>query len=191
MPILLCEQKSEDGEYGTWERLHKIPLAGSINGLIHKNWKTQGRPIKNGWHMSVESLLSTINYNSDLYTIASNLKPNDSNEIVYIRLTDIWAWADGNPETGWVDWIPMMLRFHEWYTKDISEEGDIASLKSNVLFKPNHGSTHGVSYEFLYLKGDASAQPWTWSRSGGLNGALLYSPVRQWFIEKMQETGGL
>jgi hypothetical protein len=188
MPIMICRNEIESQD---WEIMRTIPLGGNKNGLIHKNWIRNQRPIKSVWHISVADLLEETEYSAENHTIASNLKPTDPTEIVYIRLTDIWAYVDGDIETKNVGWVPLMLRFHEWYTVKKDECDDFEGLKKQTVFSPNIDEQTGVSYEFLYLKGDSSKQPWTWSISGGLNGALLYSPVRQLFIEKMKESGGL
>jgi hypothetical protein len=187
---MLCQRVNDERE--SWEIKHTISLAG--DNLIKACWKAEGAPINRGWEMPVAKLLEQAGcQGDDKYAIASNLKPDSDDEIVYIRLTHIWAYADGDSERGIVSWVPMMLRFHEWYVKYKSAGEDIEKLKTKSLFIPNasENDPRNVSYEFLYLKGDTAKQPWTWSRSGGLNGALLYDPARQYFIDQMRATGGL
>ena len=178
MAFRVFERLTEDGENFVRSTGEEFSLAGY--NLLYEAWNRRGRPLNEGWHVSVRELImiygEDYEFSSHLFGIDWN--PSDENYIGLIELIDVYAFTFGNDGDG-VAWTPLMLRvcdlFNGEYEEPINED-----FRNQIMERiPERGPDALESVEFLYLSGDNRG--WRWGRVGMTNAAFIHGEARDYF----------
>jgi len=167
MPFYLYSKNKEDNLY---INEGKVSLAGY--NILYNLWIEKGKPLNCGWHISQDDIINIL-FNEQKkdkdYKIIIDLAPVRKDEIILLEIIDIYLYTYG--ENGEAYWSPLMLKLKNCYYQWNFGERDISKIELNY--------DDEEIYEFLYLGGDDRS--WNWSRVGGVNGALLHKPAREYF----------
>ena len=188
MAFLVFERFTEDGQNfvrpttANGPNGEEFSLAGY--NLLRKAWKRRGRPLNEGWHVSVRELIKIYgkiygkDYDISTHLFAIDWNPKSKSEIGLIELRDVYAFSFGNDVNG-VEWTPLMLRVYDLFHCEY-EETENGDSKNRILSRiPETGPDFHESVEFLYLKGDDWG--WNWGMNGMTNAAFIYGEARDYF----------
>ena len=174
MPFMLYAQ--EGGQFRfTGQHLR---LAGKNGPLFNKFRDLPPDDVRySGWHLSELQILKSLRVPSpENHRFVVDLKPAAQDQVSFYRLHDVWGWRSTN-------WCPLALRLTALYSDHPVE--DVAAFKQSFP-APVH---EGVPiHEFLYLQG--SRGRWTWGRTGGVNGPLLWPEPMEFFFTEISKGMG-
>lgn len=178
MAFLEFERFTEKGERFVRNSGQEFSLAGY--NLLYKAWAKKGKPINEGWHVSVNELV--LIHSDEQHDISSRLlaidwNPNSRKEIGLIEILDVYGFTWGDDDNDAL-WTPLMLRGRDLHHQHYEELSD--SQKAEILSKlPEPLSNTTDFVEFLYLKG--KKRGWNWGMNGMTNAAFLDGEARDYF----------
>jgi hypothetical protein len=149
--------------------------------LVWKAWKQRGQPIRKGWYVSAEDLITILTdgkHSYDTRRLIIDYDPRSKERIALIELLDIhlYTWDGASPtEAGWT---PMMLKMRdvveEWFDHKLATDEKAKRIQTLTP------KTYGEPFvEFLYLHGDGKS--WNWGRNGATNAVFLHAEARDYF----------
>lgn len=149
--------------------------------LLYRAWVARGKPIDQGWRVSVDELIAILTGGEESYAtrrMIIDLHPSNMNRVILVELQEIFLFNWAGPIPSSVSWTPMMLRLREVrdYWPDVPMSAEQRRKRMISLEIDAYGSEF---VEFLYLQGDDGG--WHWGRNGSTNAALLLGQAREYF----------
>ena len=158
--------------------MRSFSLAGY--NLIYNLWLKNNKPIKQGWSISSNDLLTMIDeaFTSDSHALVIDFHPNADYRIALIEIDRIHLYTYGDKEKDYVYWTPMMLELKSLYY-DEYDEAFTDEEKAQVIDCFECPESQSRIAEFLYLNGTDSG--WNWGKNGMTNAAFIEEDAREYF----------
>ncbi|HXV67999.1 MAG TPA: hypothetical protein VD738_03665 [Nitrospira sp.] len=149
--------------------------------LVWKAWKQRGQPIRKGWHVSADDLITILTDGQESYNtrrLIIDYDPRSKERIALIELLDIHLYTWDGASLSEASWTPMMLQmrdvFEEWFDRELTPD------EKAIRIERVTPKTYGDPFvEFLYLQGDRKG--WNWGRNGATNAVFLHAEARDYF----------
>ena len=163
-------------------RAKNVMLAG--NNAFKRCWELKGKPINQGWHSSLDEIVSILTDkkgDSHSHRLIIDFDPTANWRIALIEIVTLYAYTYGNQETGEVWWTPIMLELQDvWVDEELDSKLDKEEKNKNQKqFRIQYREDIETSVEFIYLKGDNGG--WTFGRVGGANAPFIGGGARDFF----------
>ena len=169
---------SAGAEHLRFTREH-YSLAG--NNILKQAWKAMNRPLNQGWHVSANDIIAQLTdgqHTIQTRRLLVDASPSTRDKIEIIEIRDIWAFTQGDEQTGEVWWTPLMLNVRG--VLSLSGTRDMAAEERRAMIHDIHAPLYSPECrEFLYLLGEDRG--WNWGVSGRTSAAYLEPRVRKYF----------
>ncbi len=148
------------------------------NGLIKQAWEKRGKPLNEGWNITLEEL-QAFRFSepaSAAKRLTIDFDPKANWRIGLVEPEVIYAYTYGNKQ-GLPTWTPLMLKLRNVFYNDIYDGALTKEKKDALLAEGIVQNSEEECIEFLYLQGTS----WNWGRNGSTNAAFIEAGAREYF----------
>jgi hypothetical protein len=156
-------------------QIKKISLAGNINGIIPKYFKTQvntGIKKEIAWYVSGNDLIKNLKELDNGNAILIDWNPAKETQNSLLLLEKLWGYTYEN-------WSVFLVQLKDLYRDPIK------STKENFRLIGNESAE--TSFTFWYMTGGYSSGKWGWPGPSSNNSAFLYRDALKYFTQILNE----
>ena len=151
--------------------IKKIALAGNVNGIIPKYFKSFVNKDIEGcieWYVSSQNLIDSLPELKNGNSILIDWNPAKSTQNSLLLLKEIWGYS-------YEVWTVFMVRL-----KDLRRNPEISTKENFELIDNDNAES---SYTFWYMTGGYNLGKWGWPGTSSNNSAFLYPDALKYFMK--------